>query len=209
MTTSLLRRVLLNSIMFEHDHGELDIWLAALPTLSSASDMSQRVFLIAQQIHLLSFLDECVRRCMKTPYRYLEDVTTLVPDYFQPNIRPFELVSPLLMTILEQLRAKIMGQLIATEAAGVVLTYLRRVILGLSGKVKDDKWLSVMVNRLEVSVTEAREKGQERKGLLGSVQAIQGVLREVFGGDNVMGTENAAVEMVDEEYVELFIICHA
>lgn len=185
--------------MFEHDHGELNIWLEALPALSSASDISQRAFLVAQQIHLLSFLDECVRRCMKTPYRYLEDVTTLIPDYFEPTRRPHEMVSPLIMVILEQLRAKIAGQLIATEAVGVVLAYLKRVFLGLSGKVRDGRWLNEVVKRLEVGVREAREKGQERKGLLGSLQEIQAQLGKVFSGDAAVLSEGPAIRMVDEE----------
>jgi nucleolar pre-ribosomal-associated protein 1 len=199
MTTSLLRKLLLVSIMFEHDHGELEIWLDALPALSSAGDITQRAFLIAQQIHLLSFLDECVRRCMKTPFRYIEDVTSLVPDYFSPMERPHELITPLIMTIVEQLRAKIMGQLISTEAAGVVMGYLKRVIVGLSGKMTDGRWLLALLSNVEEAVKAAREKGQERKGLLGSVQQIQIALVQIFGGQQVEVAEEPAVSMIDEE----------
>lgn len=198
MTSSLLDRLLLQSIMFEHDHGELGIWLSALPSLSAGADLSQRAFLTVQQVLLLSFLDECVRRCMKTPYRYIEDSLAMMPDYFTPTTRPFELISPLMMTMVEQLRAKINGQHIATEAAGVVLAYLRRVILGLAGKMKDGKWLEQLVNGLEAVVIDAREKGQERKGLLGSVQKVRSDLQTVFGGGKVSMTEEAAVMMVDE-----------
>ena len=199
MTTSLLDRLLLNSIMFEHDHGELEIWLQALPSLAGVEDISQRAFLIAQQIHLLSFLDECVRRCMKTPYRYIEDTLTLVPDYFEPMTKPYQLVSPLVMVVFEQLRAKVFGELIATEAAGVVLGYLKRVVLGLCGKMKDGQWLVELVTKLESVVKDARGKGQERKGLLGSVQDIQMVLSTVFAGkQQVEPSEAAAVVMIDE-----------
>jgi len=184
--------------MFEHDHGELGIWLSALPSLSAGADLSQRAFLTVQQVLLLSFLDECVRRCMKTPYRYIEDSLAMIPEYFTPTTRPFELISPLMMTMVEQLRAKINGQHIATEAAGVVLAYLRRVILGLAGKMKDGKWLEQLVNGLEAVVIDAREKGQERKGLLGSVQEVRSDLQTVFGGDKISMTEEAAVIMVDE-----------
>lgn len=186
--------------MFEHDHSELDIWLSALPSLSVGADLSQRAFLTVQQIHLLSFLDECVRRCMKTPYRYIEESLGLLPEYFIPTVRPFELISPLMMTMVEQLRAKINGQHIATEAAGVVLAYLRRVVLGLAGKMKDGKWLKELVKNVETVVIDARGKGQERKGLLGSIQGIQSDLQVVFGGDKVDVSEEATIVMVDEEW---------
>jgi hypothetical protein len=201
MTTNLLHKLLRPSILFEHDHGEVEIWLSGLPNLSTLKDPSQRAWLVVQQIHLLSFLDECARRCMKTPYRYIEETLTLLPNYFDPTVRPYELVSPLFMTVLEQLRAKINGQLIATEAAGVILAYLGRVIVGMAGKFKDGKWLEEVVHRLEVMVKEARERGQERKGLLGSVQRIRRLVTEIFGGDLPESTEEAAVKMIDEEWV--------
>jgi len=185
--------------MFEHDQGELSVWLSALPSLSAGADLAQRAFLTVQQIHLLSFFDECVRRCMKTPYRYIEETLGLVPEYFTPTSRPFELISPLMMTMVEQLRAKINGQHIATEAAGVVLAYLRRVVLGLAGKMQDGMWLEKLVKSIETVVVEARANGQERKGLLGSVEEIQNDLQKVFRGVTTTSMEEAAVTLVDDE----------
>lgn len=181
MTTRLLNKILLPTTLFEHDHGELQIWLKALPALSGEIDVQQRVFLVAQQIHLLSFIDECVRRCMKTPYKYIDDVLNVIPDYFTPTRKAHELVTPLMMTMLEQLNAKILGQHMSTEAACVVVGYLDRVFLGLVGKARNGDFLLALAGKLSALVVEARAKGQERKGLNGSITPILSNLGQIFG----------------------------
>lgn len=108
-----------------------------------------------------------------------------VPDHFSPS-RPHEMVSPVLMAILEQLHAKILGELISTEAAGVVLCWLRRVILGLSGKMKDGKFLEAVYSRLCDILDEAKQKGQNRMGLRYISLEIQAELRKVFQGSRNM-----------------------
>lgn len=131
--------------------------------------------LFAQQIQLLAFLDDCFRRCLKTPYRYIEDTLALSP-YSTPDLQSNskEMVSPIMVTILEQLSAKLMGQLISTEAACIIVNYLRRVILGLVGKQRELNWLLAVLNRLEECVKKAKEAGQERKGLEECVKVIRG-----------------------------------
>lgn len=170
-TTALLSHLLLPTLLFEHDPEELPIWLDAMPKkVREAGPM-----LFAQQIQLLAFLDDCFRRCLKTPYRYIEDTLALSPSStpdLQSNSK--EMVSPLMMTILEQLSAKLMGQLISTEAACIIVNYLRRVVLGLVGKQRELSWLLAVLNRLEECVKKAKEAGQERKGLEECVQVIKG-----------------------------------
>ncbi|WVF66097.1 hypothetical protein IAT40_000836 [Kwoniella sp. CBS 6097] len=180
-TVSLLRHLLLPTLLFEHDPSELSIWLDALPR---ASDTVSGPMLLAQQIHLLSFLDDCFRRAVKTPYRYLEDLFALVPDFFEYT-KPTEMISPVLMTILEQLNAKIMGQLISTEAAGVVLVYLRRILLGLTGKQRTMSFISAIVNKLKEMLSEAKEAGQGRVGLSGVIEGMEDDIAVVEGRKSV------------------------
>ncbi len=180
MTTALLHRLLLSSILFDHDQGELDIWLSALPRLSQDADLASRATLLTQQIYLLSFLDDCFRRAIKTPYRYIDDSMPLVPDYFSPS-KPHEMVCPVIMTVLEQLNAKILGELISTDAAGVVMCWLRRAMLGLSGKMRDGKFLEAVVGRLRETLDAAKEKGQSRTGLRAVLKGIRDELHTVFG----------------------------
>ncbi|KAE8538308.1 hypothetical protein D1P53_005650 [Cryptococcus gattii VGV] len=170
-TTALLSHLLLPTLLFEHDPQELPIWLDAMPKrIREAGPM-----LFAQQIQLLAFLDDCFRRCLKTPYRYIED-TLALSSYSTPDLQSNskEMVSPIMVTILEQLSAKVMGQLISTEAACIIVNYLRRVILGLVGKQRELNWLLAVLNRLEECVKKAKEAGQERKGLEECVKVIRG-----------------------------------
>ncbi|OCF45143.1 hypothetical protein I317_00945 [Kwoniella heveanensis CBS 569] len=176
-TVSLLQHLLLPTLLYEHDPSELSIWLDALPRTSNTVSGPM---LLAQQIHLLSFLDDCFRRAIKTPYRYLEDSFALVPDFFEYT-RPTEMVSPVLMTILEQLNAKIMGQLISTEAAGVVLIYLRRVLLGLTGKQREMAFVSTVINKLKDMLHTAKEAGQARVGLMGVVEGMEDDMAVIEG----------------------------
>ncbi|KAK8861738.1 hypothetical protein IAR55_002561 [Kwoniella newhampshirensis] len=176
-TISLVKHLLLPSLLFEHDTAELDIWLEALPR---SSDTVSGPMLLAQQIHLLSFLDDCFRRCVKTPYRYIEDALAVIPDFFDYT-RPNEMISPVIMTILEQLNAKIMGQLISTEAVGVVLGYMRRVLLGLASKQKDLKFLVTLVTKLRELLGKAKEAGQARVGLKELVSGMDSDLSMISG----------------------------
>ncbi|WWD09124.1 hypothetical protein V865_007246 [Kwoniella europaea PYCC6329] len=176
-TVSLLQHLLIPTLLYEHDPSELSIWLNALPR---ASDSASGPMLLAQQIHLLSFLDDCFRRAIKTPYRYIEDAFAVVPDHFEYS-RPTEMISPVLMTIVEQLNAKILGQLISTEAAGVVLVYIRRITLGLVGKQKDLKFLLAIVGKLDELLERAKEAGQARVGLQDVVQGMKDDLALVQG----------------------------
>jgi nucleolar pre-ribosomal-associated protein 1 len=97
MTTTLLHRLLEQSLLFEHDTIELPIWLDALPR---ASDAVSGPMFVAQQIHLLSFLDECVRRALKTPHKYIEEGASIVP-----TLSAREVASPLLVTFADARQA--------------------------------------------------------------------------------------------------------
>ncbi|WVQ84141.1 hypothetical protein IAT38_006288 [Cryptococcus sp. DSM 104549] len=176
-TTSLLSHLLLPTLLFSHDPTELPIWLSALPHTSASA---RGPMLLAQQIQLLAFLDDCFRRCLKTPYRYFEDAFALAPGWAGYTDQK-GMVSPLVMTLVEQLGAKLAGQLISTETAGFVVDYLGRVILGLVGKQTGLGFLEGVVGRVEEGVKKAKAEGQARVGLEESVQRIKDTLEVVQG----------------------------
>ena len=199
MTTDLLNNILFPTLMFEHDPDELEIYLSCLPLIPD-TDVMVKAQGLAQQIYILSFLDDCVRRFMKTPYRYIEDLLAVVPDHFNPASKVREMVSPLLMTILEQLRAKILGELISTDAAAAIMAYLKRVLLCLLGKVSDRIFLEKYTQRLGEAVAVARENGQEREGLMALVEGMRDDLDAVFGkkGERHVVPEGTPESLVDE-----------
>lgn len=196
-TTSLLSRLLLQSILFEHDSAELQVWLSGLPHLPEPT-VTQRADLVIQRIHLLSFLDDCFRRAIKTPYRYIDDMMLLVPSYFSPA-KAYEMPSPVIMTIIEQFRAKMLGELISTDACGVVLEYLRRLMMGMAGKMKDGRWLWALHTKLKSILEEGRAKGQERKGLQDHVDRLDYTLHSIFSGTSKAVVVEVGQLMVDEQ----------
>jgi nucleolar pre-ribosomal-associated protein 1 len=209
MTTHLLERLLSESILFDHDPSESEIWLSALPRLDPSFDLETKARFTIQQVNLLSFLDDVVRRTIKTPYRYIEDNQLFISDplYFSPT-KPWEMISPLMSCVMEQFKAKILGELIATDAAAVVLGYIKRVVVGLAGKVKDQRWLDGLLGGFDSVVKEAKGKGQARIGLSGLLEEMRRDLRRVFTqspsspGGNVNDGE-AVPSMIDQQLVLL------
>ncbi|KAJ3881336.1 hypothetical protein F5051DRAFT_476344, partial [Lentinula edodes] len=110
----LLEQVLAQSLLFRHNEGvdsryrggaeeEVRVWLAALADTTGFDEADT----------IVTFLDECVQRCTRTPERYL-DALEEVRDANISNIprwsedtTPGVLPSPLLMTLLEQLGHRI------------------------------------------------------------------------------------------------------
>jgi len=146
---------------------------------------------------------------MKTPYKYIEENVLIKGSegYFDVH-KPWEMISPIMSCILEQFRAKVLGELISTEAAGVVLGYLKRVISGLMGKMRGGEWLRGVVVSLGEGLQEAKGKGQARLGLRRLLRGMNGDLDKVFGSDKgevkaegQTGEQNDEVElkMIDDE----------
>ncbi|KAK3842885.1 MAG: ribosome 60S biogenesis N-terminal-domain-containing protein, partial [Linnemannia gamsii] len=116
LTRRLLSKLLGESILFQHDPSEASLWIEAIPTSNYG-----RPQLVEDQNQFLHFFDDCVARCLKTPYKYvdqssaimkaLQDTSAMDVDassdirlalsnsQHQDVTQPF---SPLLMTLLEQ-----------------------------------------------------------------------------------------------------------
>lgn len=190
MTTTLLHRLLGPSLLFEHDALELPIWLEAFPCVS---DTVNGPMFIAQQIHLLSFVDECTRRTLKTPHRYIEDAATVVPTLSAQAV-----ASPLLLTMVEQLHAKLLGMHIATDAAASVLNYLRRVLVSLLGKQATADFVREIITRLRATIKAAHEAGQPRHGLMEIVSLMDSDLAVVFEAGKLATVDPETPKLVDE-----------
>ncbi|KAF9285338.1 hypothetical protein BGZ88_009569 [Linnemannia elongata] len=116
LTGRLVSKLLSESILFQHDPSEANLWIEAIPTSNYG-----RPQLAGDQNQFLYFFDDCVARCLRTPYKYVDqssaimkalqdtsamDVDTsndirhlLSNSQHQDVTRPY---SPLLMTVLEQ-----------------------------------------------------------------------------------------------------------
>lgn len=115
-----VRNLLGNSLLFEHDPDEVSAWLAALPSpLGDAADPDE----------VLAFVDGCIQRCLQAPFRYVDGLHALLSDS-APHCANAgcRSASPLLATLLEQLKYRFSKQESAVPYAG----FTRRLIMQLA-----------------------------------------------------------------------------
>ena len=145
---SLAATILARSILFEHDMSEPFAWLDALPAVKRSPDARapDGTSLVDELTCVASFLDECISRCLKTPYHYLENIldmcygsdSGLHASESNSSSRPPQFApSPLLGTIFEQFVAKQNKHLLSPPETLAIVTYLRKALAGLVGKQPD------------------------------------------------------------------------
>ncbi len=137
----LLRHSLSSTILFQHDANELELWLSSLPfsgrtTPAKAPDGTP---LTSEEDAVIAFLDDCAQRCLKTPYRYLENlekawIEDSGKDTVSMEARTALLPSPLLVAVLEQLEAKLRSDLLSPSDTLSVFAFVRRLLWNLAQK---------------------------------------------------------------------------
>lgn len=93
----LIKAGIQDTILFEHDEDEWDIWQYALEQSSK---------------ELLDFFDECVQRCLKTPYRYVE-----LARAASLEVGGALCVSPIYFTMVEQYSIRLQSGLLDGDDA--------------------------------------------------------------------------------------------
>jgi hypothetical protein len=89
---------------------------------------------------VLNFLDDCVQRCAKATHRYIEEMEEFASQSGAGagsgnRAAAHSLnASPLLMTVFEQLKAKIKGNLFSSSDELAIWTYVRILVSSLIGK---------------------------------------------------------------------------
>ena len=133
----VIQKLLGPSILFEHDPQELDIWLNALPRSLRSPDAKSPdgAALLDEKSSVLSVVDEALKRCLKSPYKYVETVMEFAhnspPIPTGTSYGPPLLPSPLLMAVIEVMNDCATGVVQAPPSALLALaTYIRRVIFG-------------------------------------------------------------------------------
>ncbi|KAI5117575.1 hypothetical protein M0805_005637 [Coniferiporia weirii] len=161
--TSLLTQALKDSLLFQHDPAELQLWLEALPqsVRSPGVEAPDGTPLTDEREVVIGFLDECMQRCAKTPHRYLEDIDALLQSSLPSAEGPtdashFTNISPVMMTVLEQLGAKMRSALLSPSDALALTTYIRKVTVNLLGKQFDALPFKAIATRLTATMTEER-----------------------------------------------------
>lgn len=179
---ALIARLLSGSALFEHDPREALAWVRALPRIKGEI----AVFLV--------FLEDTLARCVKTPYRYLENGTKL---YGASNptttINVSRMPSPLLMAVLEQLKNKPMD----VHARRIVTAFVSRLLKSLVGKLQLGSANAVVRYMREIFAGE--DEGSPGGKVLGSLGTFLDELRLVSSVENMDLVSSAtAVRLVDQ-----------
>ncbi|KAG7090693.1 hypothetical protein E1B28_009789 [Marasmius oreades] len=141
--TKLLKHILSDSIIFRQSEDEIPIWLSCLPTLirsAKGSESPDGASLTDEIEAVVAFVDECVQRCVKTPYRYIDDLRSLeikgsamvvdTPQVLEGD--ETSLPSPLLMAILEQLRIKVNQRILPPSDVLGIMGFVKKLLFKLS-----------------------------------------------------------------------------
>ncbi|TBU65164.1 ribosome 60S biogenesis N-terminal-domain-containing protein [Dichomitus squalens] len=143
---ALLRHILAPGVLFQHDADEIALWLDSLPLTrrAAAAQAPDGAPLTDEGDSVLRFLDDCVQRCVKTPYKYVEELQTLYASSRSSSgeassigQRPDAFPSPLLATVVEQLGAKLRGKLLSPSDALALFSFVRKLLLRIVGKTAD------------------------------------------------------------------------
>ncbi|KAF9263035.1 hypothetical protein L218DRAFT_1077444 [Marasmius fiardii PR-910] len=158
---TLLVRILSDSIAFRqplpHSHPELEqnevsLWLSSLPILTrptKGSESPDGASLTSELDSVVAFLDECVQRCVKVPYRYVDLAREVCKKSNSASSSDTEVdeektptdeeegevedqLSPLLMTVVEQLKVKVHQGLVIPSDVLAVLGFFKKLLFKLS-----------------------------------------------------------------------------
>ncbi len=155
----LIFHILARSILFQEDAQEAELWLKALPDrrYTTSTDLPADLLLIDMQEEsecVITFLDECVQKCMRMPSKYVEASRSLA-DSSAPNSmdRLDERPSPLLMTLLEHLQSRVRNRSLPSAHIVAVIAFMGRLTFCLLCK-NDLSLLRAFVDKVENLLTQ-------------------------------------------------------
>ncbi|KAF9046067.1 hypothetical protein BDZ89DRAFT_1155358 [Hymenopellis radicata] len=145
----LIQHLLPNSILFQHSTDEVELWLVSLPTTkrSPSAEAPDGTPLTDEGEGVLVFLDECIQRCLKTPYRYIEEMKKVAFSHSYP--------SPLLMTVKEQLAAKLGAKTLTASDTLSLATFIRKLVFRLHTTDLDGSFIRCYVEQIDSILSDA------------------------------------------------------
>lgn len=142
-----------SSILFEHEPSEARLWIQALPL--SVNDDAQDA--------ALSFLDNCIQRCIQTPFKYVDQVQILASEGRDPlcPAARCQKASPLLATLVEQLQYRL-GR---AESALPYVDYLKRLVVNLAGSRECLCLLDAVISKVSKDASGVSGQGKALQAL--------------------------------------------
>jgi nucleolar pre-ribosomal-associated protein 1 len=134
---SLVRHVLSECILFEHDPEEIYFWLSSLPIglRPLGAETPAGTPLSNEQAAVVNFLDDCIHLCLRAPYGFIEGLHAASSDPTAASSYQHGAysLSPLLATIMEQLSSIFATSHLPSDMLAII-SFTRRLLVRLSGK---------------------------------------------------------------------------
>ena len=105
---------------------------------------------------VIAFLDECVQRCLRTLYRYVEAQRSLVSSQSSGLDHLDEYPSPLIMTLFEQFEAKTNNKSLCPVHVIGVTAFLGKLIFYLASKTKSLYFLKAYAEKIDAVLSSNR-----------------------------------------------------
>ena len=155
----LLRHVLSNDPLFQHDPDEIYLWLECIPSNSirAGTKSPDGVELLDGGPIVVKFFDECFLRCARAPYKYLEDLAAVTPspspllkESTEDSIikRPELFPSPVLMALLDLLSTFVKQDPSPSDLYSLSV-FVRHLIFRLAQKMQSLWFLKVITEKLD------------------------------------------------------------
>jgi hypothetical protein len=151
---------------------------------------------------VISFLDNSLQRCLKTPYRYLEEnirfSRTWLVDGEDSSYSHSQLPSPLFMTILEQLTVA-MRHMTTRHDLPVLFAYVRRLTLLFLGKQPDLQFAESIVDRLRSLIPPGEDEPGDMRACERQIDLLASYIHTFHGaytslsGRPLMDDSNAVI----------------
>lgn len=136
--TRLIKHLLSESIIFQDNSDEIDLWLLSLPISRRSpggGEAPDGAPLTDEATGVLAFLEECIQRCVKTPYKYIEEMHAYQSPSQSPKASSGP--SPLLVTVKEQFIAKLNAKTTSVSDTLAIATFIRKLLFRLNNVITD------------------------------------------------------------------------
>lgn len=161
---------------------EPELWLRCMPsTLRMRNSSTPHATLPdGEGEGLVNFLDDCFGRCQKKVYSYMEGMQTLV------NGAKVAFPSPLMMVLLEQLKAKLEHKVLSPPDTLALITFSRKLVFRLMGHLPDLEFLTAFGREVARIFQDTSNKGLEgsiKDVLMWEVSMLERTLSRAMGAD--------------------------
>ncbi|KAF4602702.1 hypothetical protein EYR40_005919 [Pleurotus pulmonarius] len=161
---------------------EPELWLRCLPSTPRLrnSTTPDGTLLNDEGEGLVNFLDDCFGRCQKKVYGYMEGMQSLV------NGAKVAFPSPLMMALLDQLKAKLEHKVLSPSDTLALVTFSRKLVFRLLGHLPDLEFLTAFgreVARIFRDVSNEGLEGSIKDALMWEVSMLERSLARAMGGD--------------------------